>query len=55
MWNMVSSFQEKHELQIFENKVIRKISGPKEDEVNSLGYSYYIMKNFVIYTCHLVL
>jgi hypothetical protein len=50
---MLSLTLREHKIQAFENKLLRKISGPERDEVNSLGY--YIMRNFMIYTGHPVL
>lgn len=31
------TFREEHKIQMSENKVITKISGPRDDEVNNLG------------------
>jgi hypothetical protein len=39
--------REEQELQVFETKMPRKISGPKKDEVSNLRY--YTARNIVIY------
>jgi hypothetical protein len=33
VWNLVSHAKEEHRLRVFENKVLRKISGPKRDDM----------------------
>lgn len=37
LWNG-TSYSEEHNLQVIENKVLRKIYGPKNYEVSNLGY-----------------
>jgi hypothetical protein len=34
MWNLVSHLKGKHRLSVFENRVLRRIFGPKSDEVS---------------------
>jgi hypothetical protein len=51
----VASYSEErtyNQLKVFDDKVLRKIFGPKNNEVGSLGH--YIMMNFVMYADHLV-
>jgi hypothetical protein len=33
VWNLVSTLREEHRLRVFENRVLRRIYGPKMDEV----------------------
>jgi hypothetical protein len=33
VWNLVSDITEEHRLRVFENRVLRRIFGPKRDEV----------------------
>jgi hypothetical protein len=39
-----------HQFQVLENEVLRKISWPKEDEVNNLGWYNNDEFNYMIYT-----
>jgi hypothetical protein len=48
------SSKEEQILQMFENKDITKMSGPKTGEVTG-QFRIYKTGNFVIYMCHLVL
>jgi hypothetical protein len=41
--------REEHKLQMFENKVLRKVFGPKKVEVNSFLLRFFVMRNSVIY------
>jgi len=50
MWSL--TFREEHKLQVFEIKVLRKIFGPKKDDISRLRFC--IMRDFVIYTGHLI-
>jgi len=38
-------------LRVFENRVLRRIHGPKRDEVTG-GWKNYIMRSLVICTAH---
>jgi hypothetical protein len=44
--------RERHKLEMYENKVLRKIFVLKKDEV---GLGHYTARNFMIYTGHLIL
>jgi hypothetical protein len=46
-WSLALS--EVHRLRVFENRVLRRIFGPKRDEVAGNGGSY-TMRNFIICT-----
>ena len=41
-------------LRVFENRVLRRISGPKRDEVTGSGENY-IMRSLMICTAHPVM
>jgi hypothetical protein len=43
--------REKRRLRVFENRVLRRIFGPKKDEVTGCGENF-IMRSFVISTPH---
>jgi hypothetical protein len=43
------TLREEHRLRVFENKVLRRIFGPKTNEVRE-GEEGFIMRNFVICT-----
>jgi hypothetical protein len=45
------TLREEHRLRVFENRVLRRIFGPKRDEVTG-GWRNYIMKSFT--TCTLL-
>jgi hypothetical protein len=46
--------REEHKLQVSGNEVVRKMFRPKKDKyVGNQGY--YMMRNFIIYTGHIVL
>jgi hypothetical protein len=45
---------EKCRLRVTENRVLKRIFGPKRDEVIGNGENY-IMKNLIIYTPHPIL
>jgi hypothetical protein len=47
-WSLI--LREEHRLRVFENKVLRRIFGPKKDEVTGEGESC-TMRNFIICTC----
>jgi hypothetical protein len=51
-WSL--TLREGHRLRVFENKVLRRIFGPKRDEVNGGGENC-IMTRFVICTLRQVL
>lgn len=40
--------REEHNLQMPENKLLRRVCGPRKDKVSSVGY--YVTRNFVMYT-----
>jgi hypothetical protein len=46
--------REEHKLRVFQNKVLRKIFGPKRDEVTG-NWRNYIMRSLMICTVHPVL
>jgi hypothetical protein len=46
-WSLI--LREEHRLRVFENKVLRRIFGPRKDEVNG-GWRNCIMRSFVICT-----
>jgi hypothetical protein len=46
-WSL--TLREEHRLRVFENKVLRRIFGPKRDEVTG-GWRNCIMRSFVICT-----
>jgi hypothetical protein len=48
-WSL--TLREEHKLRVFENRVLRRIFGPKRDEVTG-GWRNYIMKSFI--TCTLL-
>jgi len=48
------TLREKRRLGVFENRVLRRIFGPKRDEVTGNGENY-IMKSFVICTPYRIL
>jgi len=43
--------REEHRLKVFENRVLRRIFGPKRDEVTGNGENY-IMRSLMICTSH---
>jgi hypothetical protein len=45
----LGTLREKHRLRVFENRVLRRIFGPKRDEVTEGGENY-ITRSFVICT-----
>jgi hypothetical protein len=48
-WSLI--LREEHRLRVFENRVLRRIFGPKRDEVTGV-WKNNIMRNFI--TCTLV-
>jgi hypothetical protein len=46
------TLREDYKLQMFWNKVLKRIFGPKKDEVSNLGC--YITRHFVMYMGHLI-
>jgi hypothetical protein len=46
IWSLI--LREEHRLRVFENRVLRRIFGPKGDEVTG-GWRNYIMRSFI--TC----
>ena len=46
--------REEHRLRVFENRVLRRIFGPKRDEVKGSGENY-IMRGLMICTAHQIL
>jgi hypothetical protein len=48
------SVREDHRLRVFENRVLRRIFGPKRRKWWKAG-EYCIMKNLIIYTLHKIL
>jgi hypothetical protein len=46
--------REERRLRVFENRVLKRISGPKRDEVTGNGENY-IMRNLMICTPHPIL
>jgi hypothetical protein len=48
-WSLI--LREEHTLRMFENRVLRRIFGPKRDEVTEMIGSY-IMGNFITCTPH---
>jgi hypothetical protein len=54
MWNLVFCPKGKHRLQVFENRVLRKIFGPKRVEITG-GQGNCIVGHLIIYTVHQVL
>jgi hypothetical protein len=48
------TLREEHRLSMFKNKVLRRIFGPKRDEVTGMEKTY-ITRNLMIYTHHQVL
>jgi len=51
-WSLILG--EERRLRVFENRVLRRIFGPKKDEVTWSGEKY-IMGNFMICTAHPIL
>jgi hypothetical protein len=51
-WSLI--LRQEHRMKVFENRVLRRIFGPKEDEVTG-GGEYFLTRNFVICTLHEVL
>jgi hypothetical protein len=51
-WSL--KLKEKHRLRVFENKVLRRIFGPKRDEIQGSGENY-IMRSLMICTAHPIL
>jgi len=43
--------REERRLRVFENRVLRRVFGPKRDEVTGNGENY-IMRSLVFYTAH---
>jgi hypothetical protein len=48
------SHREEHRLRVFEDRVLRKICGPKRDEVTGSGEDY-IMRSFMSCTSYQIL
>ena len=48
---MSLTLREKRRLGVFENRVLRRIFGPKRDEVTGNGETY-IMRSLMIFTPH---
>jgi hypothetical protein len=48
------TFRDKRRLRVFENRVLRRILGPKRDEVTGGGENY-IMRSLMICTPHPIL
>jgi hypothetical protein len=48
---LVSALREEQRLRVFENRVLRKIFGPKKEEVAG-GWGSRIMRSFVTCTFH---
>jgi hypothetical protein len=48
-WSL--TLREEHRLRVFENRVLRRIFGPKRDEVTGEGENC-IMRNFITCTPH---
>jgi len=46
--------REEHRLRVFENRVLRRISGSERDEVTGSGENY-IMRSLMICTAHQIL
>jgi hypothetical protein len=46
------SMRKEHRLRVFENRVLRRIFGPKRDEVTGKNY---IMRSLMICTSHTIL
>jgi hypothetical protein len=51
-WSL--TLRDEHRLRVFENRVLRRIFGPKRDEVTRGGEDY-ITRNFIICTLHQIL
>jgi len=51
-WSL--TLRDKHKLRVFENRVLRRIFGPKRDEVTGIGENY-ITRSLMICTPHLIL
>ena len=51
-WSL--TFREERRLRVFENRVLRRVFGPKRDEVRGNGENY-IMKSLVIFTPYRIL
>ena len=45
------TLREERRLRVFENRVLRRVFGPKRDEVTGNGENY-IMRSLVFYTAH---
>jgi len=48
-WSL--TFREKHRLRVFENRVLRRIFGPKRDEITG-SREKYVMKSLMIFSHH---
>jgi hypothetical protein len=48
------TLREEYRLRVFENNVLRKIFGPKRDEVTEKR-KYYVTRNFMLCTPHQIL
>jgi len=46
--------REERRLRVFENRVLRRVFGPKRDEVTGCGENY-VMRSLVICTAHPIL
>jgi hypothetical protein len=46
-WSL--TLREEHKLRVFENRVLRRVFGPKRDEVKG-EWKNFITRSFVIYT-----
>jgi hypothetical protein len=51
-WSL--TLREEQRLRVFENRALRKIFGPKRDEVSGSGEDY-ITRNLMAYTHHQIL
>jgi len=52
IWSLI--LKEERRLRVFENRVLRRIFGPKKDEVTGSGENY-IMSSLMICTAHPIL
>jgi hypothetical protein len=49
-WSLI--LREEHRLRVFENRILRRIFGPKQDENGEWRSS--TMRNFIVCTVHLI-
>jgi hypothetical protein len=52
LWSL--TLREEHRLTVFENRVLRKVFGPKRDEIRGSGEDY-ITRCFMIHSAHQIL